>query len=418
MSKPNLKHPFIQDLKWGPHQDRFKLVLASSFGKHHYWSRREFEKLHFYDHFLAIATNRPWRRLLSIREKVYHELVLEFYTTFNHKDTTDWADGEAVKFRLGGEPRSMSYHDLAIALDLGLDDDMDYVTELNNPKGVNFKVLYTRLAQPAQRPFLAGRTKASTLQLDNRILHDMLAKSYTPPGDSSSTLTRRSMYFIQSIRTANHPLHLGSVVARTLDKSATQLVTLYCTPLITRLATYFQIPLQGCTEQGGTSVFGEETIQHMHLLRVERGIKWIEGFPVAPRPTTFEYGGSSSTFPSQDYFTHQFQQLSLQNQQLLDHHLQFQQQYLAHQAEYNTRMAAYTERLDRMEAQQGVILTHIERERARSRRMQEVQQHLLQLIPGEQPVWTTPWEDSPLPPPPAGDDAFMDDIDFDNLSDE
>ncbi|CAL1381131.1 unnamed protein product [Linum trigynum] len=88
-------------------------------------------------------------------------------------------------------------------------------------------------------------------------------------------------------------------------------------------------------------------------------------------------------------------------------------------------MAVYDERLDQIQTQQGVTLAHIERERRRSRRMQKVQQHLLRLLPGEQPVWRTPWEDSPLPPPPAngddgaaGDDAFMDDIDFGDLGDE
>ncbi|CAL1379381.1 unnamed protein product [Linum trigynum] len=307
----------------------FVMVLQET----HYWSRREFEKQNCYDHFLAIATNRPWRRLLSIREKVYHELVLEFYMTFKHEETEDWADGEAVKFRLGGAPRSMSYHDLATALNLGLEDDGDYITELKDPVGVNFKTLYTRLAQPGQPPFVAGRTKASTLQLDNRILHHMLAKSYTPTAESASTLTKRSVYFIQSIRQTDHPLHLGSVVARSFDKSASELRSLHCTPLITCLATYFQISLQGCTEQGGTSTFSEDTIKSMHLLRVERDNKWIAGFPEpqipaedqldapkdeavedvhpedvddvdAPRPITFEYGGGSSTFPSQDYFTH------------------------------------------------------------------------------------------------------------------
>ncbi|CAL1411874.1 unnamed protein product [Linum trigynum] len=248
MTKPDLKHPFIRDLKRAPHQDRFKSVLACSFGQHHCWSRREFEKLHYYEHFSAIVTNRPWRRLLSIREKVYHELVLEFYTTFKHEETEDWADDEAVKFRLGGAPRSMSYHDLVTAL--GLADDREYVIELTEPEGVNFKTLYTRLAQPGQRPFVAGRTKASTLQLDNRILHHLLAKSYTPPSDSASAITRRAMYFIQPMRQGDHLLHLGSVVARTFDKSASGLKSLHCTPLITRLATYFQISLQGCTEQG------------------------------------------------------------------------------------------------------------------------------------------------------------------------
>ncbi|CAL1377272.1 unnamed protein product [Linum trigynum] len=280
MTKPDPKHPFIRDLKRGPYQDRFKHVLACSFGQHHCWSRWEFEKLHCYEHFSAIVTNRPWRRLLSIREKVYHEPVLEFYTTFKHTSTEDWTNGAAVKFRLGGAPRSMSYHELATALDLGLADGEDYVTELNDPVGVNFKMLYTRLAQPGQqRPFVAGKTKASTLQLDNRLLHHLLAKSYTPASDSANAITRRALYFIQSIRQADHPLHLGSVVARTFEKSASELKSLHCTPLITRLATYFGLSLQGCTEQGSTSVFGRDTIHRMHLLRENRGIMWIKGFP-------------------------------------------------------------------------------------------------------------------------------------------
>ncbi|CAL1389025.1 unnamed protein product [Linum trigynum] len=339
MTKPELKHPFVRDLKRAP-----TLIGLSASWR----SRREFEKLNCYDHFSAIVTNRPWRRLLSIRETVYHELVLEFYTTFKHEETEDGADDEAVKFRLGGAPRSMSYHDLATALKLDLDDDREYVTELSDPVGVNFKMLYTRLAQLGQRPFVAGRTKVSTLQLDNRILHHLLAKSYTPAGESSSTITGRALYFIQSMRQADHLLHLGSVVARTFTKTASELKSLHCAPLITRLATYFQISLQGCTEQGGTSAFGEDAVKSMHLLRVDRGVKWIEGFPqpqipaedqldapedeadedvhpedvddtAAARPTTFEYGGSSSTFPSQDYFAHQFQQLSIQNQQIIDH---------------------------------------------------------------------------------------------------
>ncbi|CAL1408053.1 unnamed protein product [Linum trigynum] len=121
----------------------------------------------------------------------------------------------------------------------------------------------------------------------------------------------------------------------------------------------------------------------MHLLREERGVMWIEGFPqpqipaavqpeapegaadeevhpedvddtAAARPTTFEYGGGSSSFPGQDYFSQQFEQLRLQNQQLYDCQMQFQQQYSAHHAEYQHRMAAYDERLGRLETQQSI----------------------------------------------------------------
>ncbi|CAL1408180.1 unnamed protein product [Linum trigynum] len=340
MTKPNLRHQFVQDLRRGPHQERFKNVLACKFGQHHCWSKRELEKLNCYEHLSPVVTNRYWRRLLSIREKVYHELVLEFYTTFEHAYTEDWKDGEAVKFRLGGEPRSMSYDELANALGLNLVDDRDYITESAKLAGVDFGTLYTSLARPGQLPFKAGKTKASTLQLDNRILHHMLAKSYTPASDSASAITKRAMYLIQSMRRRDHPLHLGSVVARTFDKNASELKKLHCTPLITRLADYFQISLQGCTEQGDTTAFGRFMINKMHLLREQRGVMWIEGFPqpqipeavqpeapegaadeevqpedvddtAAARPTTFEYGGGSSSFPGQDYFTQQFEQLRL-----------------------------------------------------------------------------------------------------------
>ncbi|CAL1368885.1 unnamed protein product [Linum trigynum] len=456
MSKPNLRHQFVQDLRRGAHRDRFQNVLACKFGQHHYWSKRELEKLNCYEHLSPVVANKYWRRLLSILGTVYHELVLEFYTTFKHAATADWKDEAAVQFRLGGEPRSMSYDELADALGLNLVNDRDYITEIAEPDRVDFGRLYFSLARPHQLPFKAGKTKASTLQLENRLLHHLLTKSYTPASDSASAITKRSLYFIKSMRQRDHPLHLGSVVARTFKKSASELKRLHCTPLITCLAEYFQISLQGCTEQGGTTPFGRATITKMLLLREERGVMWIEGFPqpqileavqqeapegaadeevqpedvddtAAARPTTFEYRGGSSSFPGQDYFTSQFEQLRLQNQQIIDHQMQFQQQYAALQAEYHKRMASYDERLDQLQTQQGVTLAHIERERRHSRRMQEVQQHLLQLLPGEQPVWRTPWEDSPLPPPPAdgddgadGGDAFMNDIvfDLDNLGDE
>ncbi|CAL1388025.1 unnamed protein product [Linum trigynum] len=426
MSKPDLKHPFIRDLKRGPAQDRFKQVLKCPFGQHHCWSKREFRTLHCYEQLSAAVTNHPWRRLLSICEKVYYEPVLEFYTTFKHTPTDDWRDGAAVKFRLGGAPRFMSYHELAEALDL--DDGADYVTEVNDPPEVDFRRLYTRLARPGQtRPFSAGRTKATTLQLDNRLLHHLLEKSYTPASDSASTITKRALYLIQSIRQHDHPLHLGSVVARTFEKTASELKSLHCTPLITLLATYFGLSLQGCTQQGDTIVFGRSTIKHMHLLRENRDILWIEGFPepqipaedqqedqpevqpegqedeaadhvepedvdtaVDPPQTHFHYEGGSSIFPGQDYFTTLFEQLRIQNQQILDHQMQFQQQYAAHQAEYHQRMAVYDKRLDQIQTQQGVTLAHVEREKRRSRLMREVQQHLLWLLPGEQPVWRTP----------------------------
>ncbi|CAL1402913.1 unnamed protein product [Linum trigynum] len=164
----------------------------------------------------------------------------------------------------------------------------------------------------------------------------MLAKSYTPASDSASAITKRSLYFIQSMRQRDHPLHLGSVVARTFEKSASELKKLHCTPLITRLADHFQISLQGCTEQGETTPFSRFTINKMQLLREERGVMWIEVFPqpqipeevqpevpegaadeevqpedvddtAAARPTTFEYGGGSSSVPGQDYFSQQLE---------------------------------------------------------------------------------------------------------------
>ncbi|CAL1381061.1 unnamed protein product [Linum trigynum] len=205
MTKPDLKHPFIRDLRRGPHQDRFKSVMACQFGQYHCWSKREFEKLHCYEHFSAIVTNRPWCRLLCICEKVYHELVPEFYTTFQHADTENGKDGEAIKFRLGGAPRSMSYHELATALDLGMVDDRDYVTELLEPEGGELQdtVHPPRSARPASllggedegqhiaarqphSPSLAGQVLHSSLghcqrhHQESHVLHPV----YAPVGSS------------------------------------------------------------------------------------------------------------------------------------------------------------------------------------------------------------------------------------------
>ncbi|CAL1353819.1 unnamed protein product [Linum trigynum] len=196
MSKPNLRHQFVQDLRRGPHRDHFQNVLACKFGQHHYWSKRELEKLNCYEHLSPVVTNCYWRRLLSIRVKFYHELVLEFYTSFKHAATDDWKNEAVVQFRLAGEPRSMSYDELADALGLNLVNNRDYVTEIAEPDRVDFGRLYFSLARPRQLPFKAGKTKASTLQLENRLLHHMLAKSYTPASDCASAITKRSLYFI------------------------------------------------------------------------------------------------------------------------------------------------------------------------------------------------------------------------------
>ncbi|CAL1391442.1 unnamed protein product [Linum trigynum] len=444
MVQPNFQHPFIRDLRRGSTGERFKKVVETPFGAHHCWSKREFRELHCYEQISAVVANTAWRRLFQICETVYYEPVWEFYTTFKHNSTTRYHDSTAVQFRLGGVPRSLSYHELAEALDLDLDDSRDYVTEVTEPPEVDFKRLYTSLAQPGQtRPFKSGRTKAATLQIEYRLLHHLLAKSYTPAYDSAGHITKRPLYFLDSIRQRRHPLHLGSVVAKTFEKTATELKSLHCAPLITRLVTFFGLSLQGCTKEGETPIFGSATIKKMLLLRERNGVQWVEGFPEPPIPaepeeeadeeadeevdpeevdaaadappqTDFHFGGSSSTFQGQDYFTQQFEQLRIQNQLLLDQQMQFPQQYAADQAEYRHR-------LDTIQAQQGVTLAHIEREKRRSRRMQEVQQHLLQLVPGEPPVWRTPWDDSPPHDGAAGaadDDAFMNDIDLDDLGDE
>ncbi|CAL1381360.1 unnamed protein product [Linum trigynum] len=60
-----------------------------------------------------------WCCLLSLHDRVYYELVVEFYSTFDHTETTDLKNNEAIKFRLGGEYHSMSYHEFAATFNLG-----------------------------------------------------------------------------------------------------------------------------------------------------------------------------------------------------------------------------------------------------------------------------------------------------------
>ncbi|CAL1401001.1 unnamed protein product [Linum trigynum] len=139
-----------------------------------------------------------WRCLLALHDQVYFELVIEFYSTFEHTETEDWRDRGAIKIRLGGEYPSMSYHDLAAAFDLVPVDSNDFVVEVANPSGCLFLTVYHQLARPPYDTvadgFTAGHTKASTLQTEYGLLHHLLTKSYNLTSESASTLTKWSLY--------------------------------------------------------------------------------------------------------------------------------------------------------------------------------------------------------------------------------
>ncbi|CAL1395801.1 unnamed protein product [Linum trigynum] len=86
-----------------------------------------------------------WCHLLALHERVYYELVIKFYSTFDHAETTDWKNYGAIKFRLSGDYHYMSYHDFA-AFALVPDYTDNFVVEIANPDIVSFPTCYRQLA--------------------------------------------------------------------------------------------------------------------------------------------------------------------------------------------------------------------------------------------------------------------------------
>ncbi|CAL1368897.1 unnamed protein product [Linum trigynum] len=77
-----------------------------------------FEALHARPQMEAVVRPYGWRRLLTLAEPTYQELVWEFYASFHHssKGSADHAD--AVQFTLGEVEYSLSYWEFANALRL------------------------------------------------------------------------------------------------------------------------------------------------------------------------------------------------------------------------------------------------------------------------------------------------------------
>ncbi|CAL1381175.1 unnamed protein product [Linum trigynum] len=126
--------------------------------------------------------------------------------------------------------------------------------------------------------------KASTLQLDNRILHHMLAKSYTPAGDSAST-PHQEIHVLHLVHPHGGPSSPPGFCGgrdpgqECYTTGESPLHSLHHPP-----GHLLPDPTAGLHRVGGTSVFREDTIKNMHLLRVERGVNWIEGFPAPQIP--------------------------------------------------------------------------------------------------------------------------------------
>ncbi|GKF52012.1 hypothetical protein Tco_0148479 [Tanacetum coccineum] len=76
----------------------------------------------------SVITSRAWRRLFEIRGPLVHELILEFFSTFNFGEgVLDLDTTGALQFQLGGARRRMSWRQFILALGLHIAEEMETV---------------------------------------------------------------------------------------------------------------------------------------------------------------------------------------------------------------------------------------------------------------------------------------------------
>ncbi|CAL1379606.1 unnamed protein product [Linum trigynum] len=68
-----------------------------------------------------------WRQLLTMDEEIFHELCVEFYSTFSHIVPTSKKSRPQVEFILGSQLRVLTYDGFAQAM--GLDTAHKTMTE-------------------------------------------------------------------------------------------------------------------------------------------------------------------------------------------------------------------------------------------------------------------------------------------------
>ncbi|CAL1400413.1 unnamed protein product [Linum trigynum] len=100
----------------------------------------------------GVACHPQWRQLLSLDELIYHELCLEFYSTFSHVVPTSKKSRPYVEFMLGGQPWVLTYDAFAQAMGL----NTTYMMMMERHYTVDFH--YQGAFQALYRPSMIRRS--------------------------------------------------------------------------------------------------------------------------------------------------------------------------------------------------------------------------------------------------------------------
>ncbi|CAL1394182.1 unnamed protein product [Linum trigynum] len=128
----------------------------------------------------GVASHPQWRQLLSMDEFIYHELCVEFYSTFTHVIPTSKKGRPYVDFMLGGQPRVLAYD--AFAQAMGLDTMYRTMTERHYTVDFHYQAAFTAFIRPEHEheEYEASVTNAVKLTTPWRILHTFLTRSVVP----------------------------------------------------------------------------------------------------------------------------------------------------------------------------------------------------------------------------------------------
>ncbi|CAL1382873.1 unnamed protein product [Linum trigynum] len=258
-----------------------------------------FEAIHARPQMEAVVRTYGWRRLLTLAEPTYKELVWEFYATFHHNSKGNSDHADAVQFTLGGVEHSLSYWEFANALDLNSREAGGPTLRLDLSDPTNFasQAYFQRICLPnnADEEYVASQTRAALLRPEWRILNHLLCTSYTPSKGSSNRVTLRTLWFMDAMGRSEDTIHLGFVLARTFTKAASSTTrSLVCGPVITALARRYGVDYTGMPLVRGPTPLSEATLRHQHMVARHGRVHWIAGLPQPPLPAAGDQPESSA----------------------------------------------------------------------------------------------------------------------------
>ncbi|CAL1411049.1 unnamed protein product [Linum trigynum] len=270
-----------------------------SIAEHYHLDWEVFGELHVRPQMEAVVRPYGWRRLLTLAEPTYKELVWEFYATFHHNSKGNSDHADAVQFTLGGVEQSLSYWEFANALRLNsrAAGGPPLSLDLSDPTDFASQAYFQSICLPysVDEEYVASQTRAALLRPEWRILNHLMCTSYTPSKGSSNRVTLRTLWLMHAMGRSEDTIQLGSVLARTFTKAAISTTrSLVCGPVITALARNYGVDYTGMTLVRGPTPLGEATLRHQQLVARHGRVRWIAGLPQPPIPAEGDQAESSA----------------------------------------------------------------------------------------------------------------------------